>query len=149
MVEIAKVFSSDLSVLILDEPTASLTEKETTRLFSLIEQAKRNDVGIIYITHRMGEIRRISDRITVLRDGKYIATVETAKVTDNELIELMTGRVIDQIFPKIQYSPGETILSVHNLETDDNSVRDVSMHFKKGETHRWLAGGIYMMTMIV
>jgi len=133
MVEIAKVFSSDLSVLILDEPTASLTEKETTRLFSLIEQAKRNDVGIIYITHRMGEIRRISDRITVLRDGKYIATVETAKVTDNELIELMTGRVIDQIFPKIQYSPGETILSVHNLETDDNSVRDVSMHFKKGE----------------
>ncbi len=133
MVEIAKVFSSDLSVLILDEPTASLTEKETTRLFSLIEQAKKNDVGIIYITHRMGEIRRISDRITVLRDGNYIATVETDAVTDNELVELMTGRVIDQIFPEIQYSPGKTILSVENVETDDNSVLDVSMHFKKGE----------------
>ena len=77
MVEIAKVFSSELSILILDEPTASLTEKETIRLFSLIEQAKQEKVGIIYITHRMGEIRKISDRITILRDGRYITTVKT------------------------------------------------------------------------
>ncbi len=133
MVEIAKVFGSDLSVLILDEPTASLTEKETDRLFALIEQARNNNVGIIYITHRMGEIRRISDRITILRDGNYIATVKTGSVTDNELVELMTGRVIDQIFPTIQYNPTETILSVHNIKTVDNSVNDVSMEFKKGE----------------
>jgi ribose transport system ATP-binding protein len=133
MVEIAKVFGSDLSVLILDEPTASLTEKETERLFALIEQARNNNVGIIYITHRMGEIKRISDRITILRDGHYIATVKTDSVTDNELVELMTGRVIDQIFPTIQYNPTETILSVHNIKTVDNSVNDVSMEFKKGE----------------
>ncbi len=81
----------------------------------------------------MGEIRRISDRITILRDGKYVATVKTDRVTDNELVELMTGRVIDQIFPKIQYDPRETILETHNIETDDNSVRDVSIKIRKGE----------------
>ena len=133
MVEIAKVFGSDLSVLILDEPTASLTEKETERLFALIEQARNDNVGIIYITHRMGEIRRISDRITILRDGNYIATVKTDRVTDNELVELMTGRVIDQIFPTIHYNPRETILSVHNMTTVDNSVKNVSLEFKSGE----------------
>ncbi|MBT8367252.1 MAG: sugar ABC transporter ATP-binding protein [Deltaproteobacteria bacterium] len=133
MVEIAKVFGSDLSVLILDEPTASLTEKETERLFALIEQARNDNVGIIYITHRMGEIRRISDRITILRDGNYIATVKTDRVTDNELVELMTGRVIDQIFPTIHYNPRETILSVHNMTTVDNSVKNVSLEFKRGE----------------
>lgn len=133
MVEIAKVFGADLSVLILDEPTASLTEKETERLFALIAQARNNNVGIIYITHRMGELKRISDRITILRDGHYIATVKTDNVTDNELVELMTGRVIDQIFPTIEYNPTETILSVHDITTADNSVNNVSVEFKKGE----------------
>ena len=133
MVEIAKVFGSDLSVLILDEPTASLTEKETERLFALIEEARNNNVGIIYITHRMGEIRKISDRITILRDGHYITTVKTDSVTDNELVKLITGRVIDKIFPAIYYNPTETILSVKNLTTADNSANSVSMEFKKGE----------------
>ena len=76
MVEIAKAFRSELSVLILDEPTASLTERETEQLFRLIEQIKRSGVGIIYITHRMQEINRIGDRITVLRDGRYVATLD-------------------------------------------------------------------------
>jgi ribose transport system ATP-binding protein len=133
MVEIAKVFCSDLSILILDEPTASLTEKESSRLFSLIKQAKNNNVGIIYITHRMGEIRRISDRITILRDGKYIATVKTDSVTDTELVEMMTGRVIDQIFPTIEYNPGKIILSVEGVTTADKSARNISMVFKEGE----------------
>jgi ribose transport system ATP-binding protein len=133
MVEIAKVFCSDLSILILDEPTASLTEKESRRLFALIEHAKSNRVGIIYITHRMGEIRRISDRITILRDGKHIATVKTDRVTDKELVELMTGRVIDQIFPKIDYHPGKTVLSLEGVTTADKSARNVSMEFKAGE----------------
>ena len=133
MVEIAKVFSSDLSILILDEPTASLTEKETIRLFSLIEQAKKDNVGIIYITHRMGEIRKISDRVTILRDGKYITTVKTEDVSDKELVELMTGRVIDQVFPTIEYNPGDTVLSVDNVTTVDNSVHNVSMQFRQGE----------------
>jgi ribose transport system ATP-binding protein len=133
MVEIAKVFCSDLSILILDEPTASLTEKESRRLFSLIEQARGNKVGIIYITHRMGEIRRISDRITVLRDGKYITTVKTDRVTDTQLVEMMTGRVIDQIFPSIEYNPGKTVLSVEDVTTADDSARNISMKFKEGE----------------
>lgn len=133
MVEIAKVFGAKLSILILDEPTASLTDKETIRLFSLIDQAKKENVGIIYITHRMGEIRKISDRITILRDGKCITTVNTGEVTDKELVELMTGRVIDQIFPTIEYDPGETVLSVENVTTVDRSARNVSMHFREGE----------------
>ena len=75
MVEIAKAFRAELSVLILDEPTASLTERETDQLFRLIEQVRQDGVGVVYITHRMSEIRRIGDRITVLRDGRFIATV--------------------------------------------------------------------------
>jgi ribose transport system ATP-binding protein len=133
MVEIAKAFRSDLSVLILDEPTASLTERETQRLFTLIEQAKARGVGIIYITHRMNEIRRIGDRITVLRDGRYVATLPVSQATDTRLVELMTGRVIAQIFPKITYRPGETLLEVASLTTADGLVRNVSINVRAGE----------------
>jgi ribose transport system ATP-binding protein len=133
MVEIAKVFSSDLSVLILDEPTASLTEKETDRLFRLIEQAKKEQVGIIYITHRMGEIRRISDRITILRDGRHIKTVNTRDVTDKALVEMMTGRVIDKVFPSIRFNPDKTVLSLSGVTNYDHSVQKVSLAVKKGE----------------
>ena len=133
MVEIAKAFRSEPSVLIFDEPTASLTERETDRLFALIEQAKAQGVGIIYITHRMGEIKRIADRITVLRDGHKIATLDVADATEDKLVELMTGRVIDQIFPDIAFDPGETILSVEHLTLASGVVRDVSMHVRAGE----------------
>ena len=111
MVEIAKAFRAELSVLILDEPTASLTERETDQLFRLIEQVRRDGVGVIYITHRMSEIRRIGDRITVLRDGRYVATVP-ADTAEEELVRLMTGRVIEQIFPQIAFNPGRTVLEV-------------------------------------
>jgi len=133
MVEIAKGFRSDLSVLILDEPTASLTDRETKRLFELVEQAKSSGVGIIYITHRMSEIRRIADRITVLRDGKYIDTVAAKSVNESELVNLMTGRVIDQIFPQINTIPGEKILSVDNITTVDGRVKDASIFARRGE----------------
>ncbi len=133
MVEIAKAFRAELSVLILDEPTASLTERETERLFALIEQAKRQGVGIIYITHRMNEIKRIGDRITVLRDGRYIATLDTADASETRLVELMTGRVITQIFPKIVFRPGEVMLDVRNLTTSKGSVRGVSLNVRAGE----------------
>ncbi len=133
MVEIAKAFRSDLSVLILDEPTASLTEKETERLFALIEQAKAGGVGIIYITHRMGEIKRIADRITVLRDGKHISTVHAESVTDDQLVQLMTGRVISQIFPTINHKPSEVMLSVEGLKTSSGTVKNVSITVRRGE----------------
>ncbi len=132
MVEIAKAFRSELSVLILDEPTASLTERETEQLFRLIEQVKRDGAGVIYITHRISEIRRIGDRITVLRDGRYVETVP-ADTPEEELVRLMTGKVIDQIFPKIASNPGRTVLEVEHLSTVDRTIREVSLTVRAGE----------------
>lgn len=133
MVEIAKAFRSDLSVLILDEPTASLTERETDQLFDLVAQVKEKGVGIIYITHRMAEIRRIADRVTVLRDGRYIDTVNAATTSEDELISLMTGRVIEQIYPEIKFRPGDTMLRIDGISTTDHTVHDVSLHVRAGE----------------
>ncbi len=133
MVEIAKAFRSDLSILILDEPTASLTERETEQLFALIEQVKAQGVGVIYITHRMSEIRRIGNRITVLRDGRFVATVGAKDVSDEELVELMTGRVIDQVFPAIAYQPAAEVLRIENLTTAGGDVRNVSLSVRRGE----------------
>jgi ribose transport system ATP-binding protein len=133
MVEIAKAFRSEPKILIFDEPTASLTERETGRLFALIEQAKRDGVGIIYITHRMGEIRRIGDRITVLRDGRKIATLDAKSARDERLIELMSGRVISEIFPVVSYRPGRQLLQVRNLTLAGGAVRDASIDVREGE----------------
>jgi ribose transport system ATP-binding protein len=133
MVEIAKAFRSQPAVLIFDEPTASLTERETERLFSLIEQAKKQGIGVIYITHRMGEIRRIGDRITVLRDGRRIATIDAKTSNDDKLIELMTGRRITQVFPKIKFNPGEILLRAEHLTLASGTVRDVSIKVGTGE----------------
>ena len=133
MVEIAKAFRGELSVLILDEPTASLTERETESLFALIAQAKAKGVGIIYITHRMIELRRIADRVTVLRDGRKVGLVDAHAADEPTLIQMMSGRPISQVFPKVNYAPGETLLSVERLTTVDGAVRDVSLEVKAGE----------------
>ncbi|MGO1118017.1 sugar ABC transporter ATP-binding protein [Rhodovibrionaceae bacterium A322] len=133
MVEIAKAFRSELSVLILDEPTASLTERETDRLFELVEKVKAQGVAVIYITHRMAEIKRIGDRITVLRDGRFIKTVPAQTSTEDDLVRLMTGRVIDQIFPDISSTPGEVMLSIDNLSTADGRVDGVTIEARRGE----------------
>lgn len=133
MVEIAKAFRSDLSVLILDEPTASLTNHETEQLFKLVNRLKQQNVGIIYITHRMSEIREIGDRITVLRDGHFIETVEAKTTSEDELVRLMTGRVVGQIFPQIDYQPGEVALEVENLHTVGGSVNGASVTVRRGE----------------
>jgi ribose transport system ATP-binding protein len=133
MVEIAKAFRGELSVLILDEPTASLTERETERLFGLIEKAKAAGVGVIYITHRLNEIRRIGDRITVLRDGRLIATLRVAEANETRLVELMTGRVIEQIFPTLISRPGERLLEATGLTTASGNVRNVSFTVHAGE----------------
>jgi ribose transport system ATP-binding protein len=116
MVEIAKAFLAKAQVLILDEPTASLTERETRKLFEFIARARAEGVGIIYISHRMQEFWSIADRITVLRDGKLIGTVSPREVTEDRLIELMTGRSIDQVYPHIARRPdGAVLLSVRGL----------------------------------
>lgn len=134
MVEIAKAFRSDLSILILDEPTASLTDHETDQLFKLIAKLKSRGIGIIYITHRMAEIRRIGDRITVLRDGKYIDTLDAQSATEEDLVQLMTGRVVGAIFPQINLpEPGDVVLKTNNLTTKDEAVRGASIHVRAGE----------------
>lgn len=133
MVEIAKAFRSDLSVLILDEPTASLTNHETEQLFKLVNRLKTQNVGIIYITHRMAEIKEIGDRITILRDGKFIETVEAKSTSEGELVDLMTGREVGQIFPKIEFNPGEMALEVDDLHTVGGSVNGASVKIRRGE----------------
>ena len=133
MVEIAKAIQGKPSILILDEPTASLTENESHRLFALIERLKGQGLGIIYITHRMQEIRGIADRVTVLRDGRLVATVAAGTVTESRLVELMTGRTIDALYPAIAYQPGPVMLQTNGLTLASGRVRDVSIDVRAGE----------------
>jgi ribose transport system ATP-binding protein len=133
MVEIAKALLHDVKLLILDEPTASLTESETVKLFALIARLKRQGVGIIYVSHRMAEIQALADRITVLRDGRLIATVDSSAVTENQLVEMMTGRKIDVLFPKVRHAPTTPALEISHLSLADGSVRDVSLTLRRGE----------------
>jgi ribose transport system ATP-binding protein len=133
MIEIAKAFLTDVRLLILDEPTASLTESEAGRLFELIAKLKGSGVGIIYVSHRMREIKQIADRITVLRDGRKITTVRAGDVSENELVELMTGRKIGVLFPHIAHKPGAKLLEVENLTLANHAVNDVSFYARAGE----------------
>jgi ribose transport system ATP-binding protein len=107
MVEIVKALLANVRLLILDEPTASLTESEAASLFDLIAKLKASGVGIIYVFHRMREIKQIADRITVLRDGRKITTVNAGAVSETELVELMTGRKIGVLFPRIDHRRGK------------------------------------------
>ncbi len=133
MVEIAKALRGRSRVVIFDEPTASLTDGEAEPLFAAIAQLKADGVAIIYVSHRMSEIRSISDRVTVLRGGKRIGTVETADVSDAELIEMMVGRPVDELYSSLTLSPGDERLSVRGLSTRSGRVRDVSMTARAGE----------------
>ena len=134
MVEIAKAFRSDLSVLILDEPTASLTDPEAEQLFALIRRLTRMGVGIIYITHRMAEIRRIADRVTVLRDARHVATLKVTDADDDTLVRLMTGREAGAIFPEpVAADPGERILELESVTTADGTVRNVTLDVRRHE----------------
>src|SRR6202453_2598838 len=133
MVEIAKAFLTEVRLLILDEPTASLTDAEAAKLFGLIAELKASGVGIIYVSHRMREIKQIADRITVLRDGRKIKTVAANDVSETELIELMTGRKIGVLFPSVTHSPCQKLLEVEHVTLTDRSVNDVSFYARAGE----------------
>ncbi|MFQ5912698.1 MAG: sugar ABC transporter ATP-binding protein [Nitrospinota bacterium] len=119
LVEIAKALSIESRVLILDEPTAALTDRETEHLFRLIRQLKRQGVGIIYISHRLEEIREVGDRVTVLRDGEYVGTRRIAETNVDELISMIVGVEIKEKFPKIQVPPGEELMRVDGLTRED------------------------------
>jgi ABC-type sugar transport system ATPase subunit len=131
MVEIAKAISFDSRILVMDEPTSSLTNKETDSLYTLIERL-RTHMAVVYISHRMEELFRISDRVTVLRDGRYIGTRETAKTTSDELIEMMVGRKLQDLFTKTPAQSGDLVLEARNL-CRGKKLRDVSFAVRKGE----------------
>lgn len=133
MVEITKALSYNAEVIIMDEPTASLTEAEIDELFKTIEQLRARGVGIIYISHRMKELQRISDRITVMRDGQYIQTLDTPSATIDEIINLMVGRTIYESSPEVPDQRNQPVaLKVTGLN-QGNTLRNVSFELRKGE----------------
>jgi ribose transport system ATP-binding protein len=133
MVEIAKALSFNADVLIFDEPSGALTDVETAELFRIIRQLKADGTGIIYITHRMEELKEISDRITVLRDGLYVNTVNTRETSIDQIINMMVGRVIYESSPEIpEERSQEIVLEVKNLSRG-NELKDVSFQLMKGE----------------
>lgn len=133
MTEIAKALLQDVKVLILDEPTASLSDHETDTLFGIIETLQVQGVGIIYVSHRMAEIKRIADRVTVLRDGRLIGTVEAGTVTEEKLVEMMTGRTFDALFPQIAQTLGAVLLETRDLTTVGHQVIDADFKVHAGE----------------
>lgn len=133
MTEIAKALTTSPKVLILDEPTASLTDTEAETLFETIERLKKEGVAVIYVSHRMAEIRRLADRITVLRDGKIVALVQAADTTDSQLIELMLGRPLDRLYPVIPHRPGGVRLAAQSVSLAAEGVRDASLEVRAGE----------------
>ncbi len=133
LVEIAKALASDAKVLILDEPSATLTNEEIDKLFEVIESLQKKDVTLVYISHRLEEIQRIGDRVTVLRDGTYIETVDVDKghLDTDYLIKLMVGRTLDNQFPKKDIELGEELLRVEGLNTE--MLQDINFDLKRGE----------------
>jgi inositol transport system ATP-binding protein len=132
MVEIAKAVSYESDVLIMDEPTSALTEKEVDHLFRIIRDLKAQGKGIVYITHKMNELFEIADEVSVFRDGKYIGTHSSGDVTRDDIIRMMVGREITQMFPKEEVPIGEVVLSVRDL-TLPGTFRDVSFDLRAGE----------------
>ena len=139
LVEIAKALSQDAKILVLDEPTAALTESEVETLFAILEKLRARGVGMIYISHKLDEVFLMSDRITVLRDGKTVGTSDAKDLTKDKIIALMVGREVGDIFPQMSHEFGETVLEVKNLNafSADNPnkklVDNVSFSVKKGE----------------
>ena len=133
VVEIAKAIGAEARIVIMDEPTASLSEREVARLFDVIARLRADGAGIIYISHRLEEIATIADRITVLRDGETVATRDARDVTRADLIRMMVGRELDAVFPKRQVPLGDVALSVRNLSNARTGVRGVSLSVRRGE----------------
>lgn len=133
MVEIAKAVSYHSKVIVFDEPTSSLTEQEAEHLFKIIDMLKKRGCGIIYISHKMEEILRISDDVTIMRDGTWIATEPAHTLTMDKIIKMMVGRELTNRFPPKTNKPGDVILEVEGLTAMYSQVKDVSFNVKKGE----------------
>lgn len=132
LVEIAKAISWDAKIIIMDEPTSAITDKEVDVLFELIRKLKEQGKSVIYISHKMEEIFKICDTVTVLRDGKYIGRNSTSEITEDKMISMMVGREIKDVYPKREVPIGEIVLEVKNLSQGD-VVKDISFQLHAGE----------------
>lgn len=132
VVEIAKALTSDAEIILMDEPTSSISQQDTAKLMTIIRNLRNHGVTIIYISHRIHEIGGIADRITVLRDGNLVETVNNEDVVEQDIIKLMVGRELINVYPKRDVEIGETILRVEELSSD-NTFKDVSFDVRKGE----------------
>ena len=132
MVEIAKALSQNARILVMDEPTAALSDRESDQLFAMIQRLKADNVAIIYISHRMAEVFALGDRITVLRDGQRIRTLLPGETTPEELVRLMVGRSVNMTYPRHFRAPGATILEVRGLSAE-TGIADISLDVREGE----------------
>ena len=133
MVEIAKAVSYDSKIIVFDEPTSSLTETEVEHLFRIINMLRSRGCGIIYISHKMEEILRISDDVTIMRDGQWVATRPAAELTMDEIIRLMVGRELTSRFPPKSNKPGDVILDVQHISGRYTRLKEASFQLRKGE----------------
>lgn len=133
MIEIAKALSFNPKIIILDEPTASLSERETELLFDQIKKLKEQGIGIIYVSHRMKEYHKIGDRITVLRDGMFIQTLREGEITDEALVNLMVGRDISQVYVRTKNTHSGVVLKTESLFDRNGRVEDCSIEVGRGE----------------
>jgi rhamnose transport system ATP-binding protein len=133
LVEIAAALGANARILILDEPTASLSEREVENLFRVIRDLRGQGVGMIYISHRLEELGQIADRVTVLRDGNVVGMRKMGEVDRGELIRLMVGRSVEAVFPKIEVELGEVVLETRNLGHRGSGVRGVNLALRRGE----------------
>ena len=133
IVEIAKAIGADARIVLMDEPTASLTDREVERLFRVITLLRSHAVGVIYISHRLEEVFAISDRITVLRDGHTVATREAGDIDRAQLIQMMVGREISAVYPKRPVSRGEPALELRSLSNRAAGIRDITLTVHRGE----------------
>lgn len=131
-VEIAKALSLDARILIMDEPTAALTESDVEQLFSIVRLLRERGVSIIYISHRLNEVFALADRVTVLRDGQYIGTQDLRDTSEAQLISMMVGRTIENLFPKQAAEIGDVVLEVRHLNRPP-LTRDISFTVRAGE----------------
>ena len=134
LVEIAKAVSADCKVLILDEPTSSLTAAEVEALFTIVDELRSKGVSIVYISHKMDEILRISDEVTIMRDGQYVGTWSAKELTTDFIITKMVGRELTDLFPKRENVPGEVVFEVEDFTSiDPKSFRHATFNVRKGE----------------
>ena len=133
MVEVAKALTNDIKILIMDEPTAALSGVEIDQLFEIIRSLKKRGIGIIYISHRMQEIPVIGDRITIMRDGQYIATENVKNISNDQIVRLMVGRKLGDLYQRSEHTVGKPALKVEHLTSKRAGLQDVSMEVRSGE----------------